>query len=76
MLEFGHGYGMFGGWFYMLLVWMVPILIIIAIIKFLTNSAQLSGKSKTPLVIIEEAYARGELSREDFLQRRDDLQQK
>ena len=76
MLEFGHGYGMFGGWFYMLVVWLVPILIIIAIIKFLTNSAQSSGKSKTPLEIIEEAYARGELSREDFLQRRDDLQQK
>jgi len=76
MHGFGHGYGIFGGGFYMLLVWLVPILILIAIIKYFSNGSQSSAESKTPLEILEETYARGEVSREDFLQRRDDLQQK
>ena len=73
---FAHGIGIFGGWPGMLVMWLVPVLALIAIFKYFSTSSQSSGTPRTPLEILEEAYARGEVTREDFLQRRDDLQQK
>jgi putative membrane protein len=68
-----HGAWMFGGWIGMLLIWLVPIILLLAAIKYLVAGSRLGGQGKTPLEILEEAYARGEISRDEFLQKRDDL---
>jgi putative membrane protein len=65
------------------LVWALPLLLLIALLGYVVNkprhnSGVESGPAKqTPLdVVLKEAYARGEISREEFLQKRDDLLEK
>lgn len=73
MYGYDHGAWMFGGWLGMLLIWLVPIVLLLAAIKYLAIGSKPGRHSKTPLEILAEAYARGEISRDDFLQKRDDL---
>lgn len=83
MYGYGHGW-MYGdgglmalGWVWMTLVWLIPILLLIALVKYLLGGAgrgrQAETPRKTPLEQLQEIYARGEISREEFLQRQDDL---
>lgn len=76
MYGYDHGAWMFGGWLGMLLIWLMPIILVLVAIKYLATGSRSGRKSKTPLEILEEAYARGEISREEFLQKRDDLAKK
>jgi len=73
MYGYDHGAWMFGGWLGMLLIWLVPIILLLAAIKYLATGSKSGRQSKTPLETLEEAYARGEISRDEFLQKRDDL---
>lgn len=73
MYGYDHGAWMFGGWLGMVLIWLVPIILLLVAIKYLATGSKSGGYGKTPLEILEEAYARGEISRDDFLQKRDDL---
>jgi len=76
----GSGGWMFFGWLWMALVWLIPILLLFALGKYLLGNIQLgqdrNGHSRTALDILDAAYARGEISREDYLQKREDLQKK
>ena len=63
------------GWIFMLLFWGLVILGIVAIVKWIVAGG-VSGnatKSKTALEILEERYARGEIDREEFEQKKRDL---
>lgn len=75
MGSFGFGMGLFG-WVFMLLFWGLVILGIVAIIKWLSGSG--SGDNGAPgrkaLNILKERYARGEIDREEFEQKRQDLE--
>jgi putative membrane protein len=73
MYGYDHGAWMFGGWLGMLLIWLMPIILLLATIKYLASGSKSGKGGKTSLEILEEAYARGEISREEFLQKRDDL---
>lgn len=73
MYGYDHGAWMLGGWLGMLLIWVVPIILLLVAIKHLSTGSRSGEKGKTPLEILEEAYVRGEISREEFLQKRDDL---
>ncbi len=71
MGEFGHGWGM--GWW-----WIIGLIIVIAVIWIVvktTNqnagSAQSSGKSA--LDILKERYAKGEIDKQEFEERKRDL---
>ncbi len=56
----------------MLLMWVVPIaLIVLAMTHF--NKRKTPEPPERAIDILEKAYARGEISREEFLQKRDDL---
>lgn len=68
-------YGMGWGWLGMGLFWIVPVLLILVAVKYLSgrNSDRDDGKSGKALEILEEGYARGEIGREEYLQKRDDL---
>ena len=84
-----HGGWMFGGggagwmifgWLWMILVVLVPILLLAALIKYLLGSKNAGAARETPrqtaLDILDEAHARGDITREEYLQKRDDLQRK
>jgi len=64
MMDYGMGWGWGFGWIWMILLWLVPVLLVLAAIKYL-----LGGRSRTgtgarqgddrALAILEEKYARG-----------------
>jgi putative membrane protein len=76
-----HGMGPFGGWgpdfgwLFMMLFWALVILGVIALVKWLASgsSARSGPPPRTPLQILQERYARGEIEREEFEQKKRDL---
>jgi putative membrane protein len=76
MWEYGMGWGW--GWFGMMLFWLVPILLIAVVLKYFFGGGNRPNPgardaSQSALDVLEERYARGEIDREEFLKKRDDL---
>ncbi len=65
---FDHGSWMYGGWLIMLLVWVVPFVVL-----FLALQNFAGNRARSARELLDEAYARGELSRDEYLKKRDDL---
>lgn len=64
------------GWFGMVIFWLLIILLVLGALKYLrSNASDRAGaeRGKTAMEHLEEAYAKGEISREEFLQKREDL---
>jgi putative membrane protein len=74
------GYGMFGagsgfGWVFMILWWGLIIAGIAVLVRwFFSSSTGRSGAGHTALDILKERYARGEIDREEYEQKRRDLE--
>ena len=68
----GMGFGMGLG---MLLFWGVSIVAVVLLIKFAWGSGACAGRDreKSTLDLLEERYARGEIGREEFEQKKRDL---
>jgi len=66
----GHGWGM--GW-----GWIIGLILLIAVIWFIARTVNQNNQSalsnKTPLEILKERYARGEIDKEEFEERKKDL---
>ena len=75
MYGFDHGVWMLGGWMVMLALWLLPFALLFLAIKLLFDKSKATA-GKSALEILEEAYTSGKISREEFLQKRDDLQKK
>jgi len=77
MNEWGNfsGWGMGFGFIFMLLFWGLAILGIVALIRCLItqSSSSRSSRDKSPLEIVQERYARGEIDREEYEQKKRDL---
>ncbi|MBI3223336.1 MAG: SHOCT domain-containing protein [Nitrosomonadales bacterium] len=77
-----NNWGSFGGWgmgmgfVFMLLFWGLVILGIAALIRWLMTQSSPSHNShdKSPLEIVQERYARGEINREEYEQKKRDLE--
>lgn len=76
------GGGMVLAWIWMGMLILIPLLVLFSLLKFLfgkhTNNRNREAKPEiaTPLDILKSCYARGEISRDEFLQKRDDLLEK
>lgn len=69
------GWGMGLGWFFMVLFWVLIVLGIAALVRYLQGPKPPSDeRQRTPLQILQERYARGEIDREEYEQKRRDLQ--
>jgi len=69
-------YGWYGpgfGWIFMMLVWVLVIVGVVALIKWLSWSPTQRGE--TPLAILKARYARGEVSKEEYERMRHELQE-
>jgi putative membrane protein len=69
-------YGWFGpgfGWLFMVLVWVLVIVGIVAIIKSAATPSVSRGE--TPLEILKARYARGEIGKEEYERMRSELQE-
>lgn len=74
----GSGGWMLAGWLWMALVWLIPLLLLLALIKYLFgNSRQDAPRKenteKSALDIVKERYARGEIDQEEFQKKTRDL---
>ena len=74
--DYDMGWGWLG-WLGMAFFWVILILLVLAAVRYLTGGRRLNAPSseRTPdaLAVLEERYARGEIGREEYLQKRDDL---
>ncbi|WP_223246746.1 SHOCT domain-containing protein [Sulfuriferula thiophila] len=76
------GGGMLLGGLWMIILWGIPLLLAIALLKYLfvkTESKHGQNQPSAPasaLDILDNAYARGDISREEYLQKRDDIKGK
>lgn len=71
----GWGWGPGFGWIFMILVLVLIVVGIVALAKWSSSSSG-PGRSadKRPLDIVQERYARGEITREQYEQMRRDLE--
>jgi len=72
--EFGW-WGMGFGFVFMILFWLLVILGIAALIRWLQaqSGSNQGTRGKTPLEIVQERYARGEIDRDEYEQKKRDL---
>lgn len=73
----GYGYGMMGygwGWFMMIGVVVLTVLGIVALINYLHISSKPNGRyDNNALNILNERYARGEITEEEYNQKKTQL---
>lgn len=68
------GWGMGFGLVFMLLFWLLVILGILALVRWLQSSSPGRGaRDKTPLEIVQERYARGQIDKDEYEQKKRDL---
>lgn len=70
-----NGWGMGLGWIFMVLVWGLIIVGIVALVKWLMTQTSVGQRppNKTAMEILQGRYARGEINREEYEQKRRDL---
>src|SRR3989344_6580605 len=74
MMNFGSGPMGGFGWVFMVLWWVLMIAGIIALIRWLTSqSGEPRGRGKTAHEILDERYAKGEIDKEEFEEKKTDL---
>jgi len=77
MMQWGDGYGwMGGGWIFMVFFWILVILGVVAVLRWFDAGAKRNAETqrKTPLEILQERYARGEIEKDEYEQKCRDLE--
>ena len=76
MMNFGYGYSMgFSGWIFMVFWWVLIIVAVVALIKWLTHGSWhcRHGETSSAMDILKDRYAKGEINKEEFEAKKKDL---
>jgi putative membrane protein len=74
MGDFG-GWGPGFGWIFMILIWFLIILGVVALVKSLFGyQGGSTSRQRTPLDILQERYARGEIDKDEYEEKKRDLE--
>jgi putative membrane protein len=70
-----HGYGPWGmmGGYGMGFMWIIPFIMIVLVILLVVRWVRPAGVAETPIDILEKRYAKGEITKEEFDQKKKDL---
>lgn len=73
--DFGAGHMLFGGLMMFLVLGAIVVLIVLLVRSASGSdaSSRIPGHKRSPLDILDERYARGEIDRDEYHQRRQDL---
>lgn len=66
--HFGMGWGGLG----MVLVWVLPILLVVLLVRYFARDRE-GKRGSSAMEILEARYVRGEVGRDEYLKRRADL---
>ncbi|MGQ9631521.1 MAG: SHOCT domain-containing protein [bacterium] len=75
----GWGYGYYGGWFgwlgpiFTIVFWTLAIAGLVFLIRWLVIHSKPSNREDSALEILRRRYAKGEISKEEFEEKRRDL---
>lgn len=74
--DYGWGWGMGFGMISVVLFWILVILGIVILVKWISGASSGPGPTpaRTALDILKERYARGEIGREEFEQKKRDIE--
>jgi putative membrane protein len=73
MMHWNYGWGMGFGWFFMVIFWVLVIIGVVYLIKLVLPGIKNEGKTETALDILKKRYAKGEVSKEEFEEKKKDL---
>ncbi len=70
----GYGYGMSGGmWILGAIFWILILVGLVLLIKYLWEGAGAKGAQESALDILKKRYAKGEINKEEFEDKKKDL---
>ncbi len=68
-----YGWGMGFGWLFMIVFWALVIIGVIYLIKFIAAASKKEEKGETALDILKKRYAKGEISKEEFEEKKKEI---